>query len=212
MVRKVSYEETGTSTATKTENKMRRPACLPKMDELIEGRVYYTRCRNLSYAVWNGHSGFIGIREKFGDNFLFTEYHWDFCEHHGTVGYAKDLGIDVPKDIKICERLGLWDSKTDRFIEQVKDADGESVKGPMGFWLYRYIDNGETLERDYRNDGIYWKGNDPLQKFLDKIAKDRSEDADDEIATQEIQAEWKKKERELEEEVENSNNIVLGEN
>lgn len=45
----------------------------------LQPRVLYRlKSRNLSCGVWNpGTHGFIGIREKFGDHFLFTEYHWD---------------------------------------------------------------------------------------------------------------------------------------
>jgi len=49
--------------------------------------------------VWNGQDGFIGIREKFGNRYLFTELHWDAHSVHGTVTNAVDTGIDIPCEI-----------------------------------------------------------------------------------------------------------------
>ena len=67
--------------------------------DCIKGRVYQIRCRNLRYGVYDGNSGFIGIREKFGVRYLFTEYHWDIGAPHGTVSDQIDTGIDVPAGI-----------------------------------------------------------------------------------------------------------------
>ena len=59
------------------------------MAQCIPRRVYQIRCRNLSFGVWNGKespwAGFIGIREKFGSEYLFTEYHCDTGAPHGTL-------------------------------------------------------------------------------------------------------------------------------
>lgn len=44
------------------------------LNDLIKGGIYEVRSRNLSLAVYDGKGGFIGIREKFGDRYLFTEY------------------------------------------------------------------------------------------------------------------------------------------
>lgn len=72
---------------------MRSPN-LPDMKNLIKGRVYKIHCRNLNYGVWDGKEGFIGIRTKFGNEFLFTELHWDASECFGTVMDAEDTNID----------------------------------------------------------------------------------------------------------------------
>lgn len=42
-------------------------------DELEVRGVYVLRSRNLRVGVWTG-AGFIGIREKLGSRYLFTEY------------------------------------------------------------------------------------------------------------------------------------------
>jgi len=61
----------------------------------------WQNCRNLSYGVYDGKEGFIGIREKFGHEFLFTEYHFDQGPPFGTVHTIIDTGIDVPEGIEL---------------------------------------------------------------------------------------------------------------
>jgi hypothetical protein len=56
------------------------------MDQCKNGGLYRISSRNLDLGVYNATSqGFIGIREKFGNLYLFTEYHWDTGEPFGTV-------------------------------------------------------------------------------------------------------------------------------
>lgn len=73
-----------------------RPDALPAMEDLEAGRVYYIRCRNLFVGVWNPETrGFIGIREKFGSKYLFTEFHYDADPHVGTVNAAEPMDIHI---------------------------------------------------------------------------------------------------------------------
>ena len=82
--------------------------------ECTPGRVYQIQSRNLTFGVYDGNEGFIGIREKFGHRYLFTEYHWDQGPPYGTVSGQKDLGIDLPADISPKESLGTVDKETRR--------------------------------------------------------------------------------------------------
>lgn len=66
------------------------------------GGIYRLRSRNLPYGVYDGHGGFIGIREKFWDYFLFKEYHWDTGRPFGTVTPLELVGT-IPGHIKIQE-------------------------------------------------------------------------------------------------------------
>lgn len=91
--------------------------------DCIVGRVYKIRCRNLSYGVYDGDSGFIGIRTKFGSRYLFTEYHYDSGAPFGTVHNQEDTGIDVPNGINIkdhdsTELFKFLDSLQEKFREQ----------------------------------------------------------------------------------------------
>ena len=55
-------------------------ACSPyfRKDELVDGAVYRISCRNADCGVWReNQAGFEIPRYKFGDYYLFVEYHWD---------------------------------------------------------------------------------------------------------------------------------------
>jgi hypothetical protein len=94
------------------------------IEDCIFGRVYKIRCRNLSYGVYDGDSGFIGIRTKFGSRYLFTEYHWDAGAPFGTVRKQEDTGINVPNNINIKDHASteelfkFLDSLQEKFKEQ----------------------------------------------------------------------------------------------
>ncbi|MEJ2245368.1 MAG: hypothetical protein P8Y80_04650 [Acidobacteriota bacterium] len=72
------------------------------LDQCVEGHLYRIESRNLVLGVFDGKTGFIGIRVKFGCTHLFTEYHWDQGPPYGTVQPQKDLG-PIPDDIEIYE-------------------------------------------------------------------------------------------------------------
>jgi len=56
------------------------------LKECKHGGLYKIRARNFEYGVFiEEKQGFIGIRLKFQDRFLFTEYHWDIGAPYGTV-------------------------------------------------------------------------------------------------------------------------------
>lgn len=58
------------------------------------GYLYKIWSRNLTFGVYNEKSkGFIGIREKFGYEYLFTEYHWDVGSPLGTVNPKEELEL-----------------------------------------------------------------------------------------------------------------------
>lgn len=62
------------------------------------GTVYLVLSRNLEVGVFDGDTGFIGIRTKLGSDFLFTEYHWDTGDPYGTVKPLQEIG-NAPEDI-----------------------------------------------------------------------------------------------------------------
>ena len=127
---------------------------LPKIpvEELVKGRVYEIWCRNLSYGVWDGEAGFIGIRTKFGSHFLFKEYHYDKDLNFGTVRGMKDLEVDVPKDIEIKESLGAQDRLTGRPVRFITPT--AKIKGG---WIFTDTDESAPEVRAYsiRNDKLF---------------------------------------------------------
>lgn len=75
-----------------------RSESLPKIEDLVHNRLYWIRSRNLVLGIWDSEKrGFTGIRRKWDDRFLFTEYHWDTGEPYGTVMDAIDTEVDLPK-------------------------------------------------------------------------------------------------------------------
>lgn len=77
---------------------------LPKMAELERGRVYKITSRNLDYGVWDGDTGFIGIRTKFGSRYLFTEIHRDASTTFGTVRTAEPTQALLPATTMLVDR------------------------------------------------------------------------------------------------------------
>ena len=70
--------------------------------DLIHRRIYRISSRNLIIGAWNAETnGFIGIRQKFSERYLFTEYEYDIAE--GTAVALDDLGVDVPSGIDLKE-------------------------------------------------------------------------------------------------------------
>ena len=77
------------------------------LDQCEKGAVYRIKCRNFSHGVFDGDEGFIGVRFKFGHEYLFTEYHWDQGPPFGTVKPQEKV-CEVPEGIPIVE--GFSDS------------------------------------------------------------------------------------------------------
>jgi hypothetical protein len=49
-----------------------------KLKDCVNGGLYHVYARNFNIGVYNEKAkGFIGIREKFGKEYLDTEYYWD---------------------------------------------------------------------------------------------------------------------------------------
>ena len=96
--------------------------------ECKKGGLYFVFSRNLTLAVCSEHNnGFVGIREKFGDYYLFTEYHWETGAPFGTVSPKKLLcmvpdGIEPTENVMVEateEVLKRWASHSYEVGEQV---------------------------------------------------------------------------------------------
>jgi hypothetical protein len=136
------------------------------MDETIPlsdckpGHVYRLRSRNLLFGVFNESSGgFIGIREKFGRRFLFTEYHYDKGMPYGTVSPQEDLG-PLPEGIEVRESEPTIDPETGHLLEFRPDPQ---LPG-RGKW--HYSDTGSLFE-----GRAHHPPNTALFEFLEQIEK-----------------------------------------
>jgi hypothetical protein len=73
-----------------------------RVPDLQDRGLYRLYSRNLDLGVWDGKEGFIGIRTKFGERFLFKEIHFDLSQSFGTVRPV-EMTDTVPEDIEIVE-------------------------------------------------------------------------------------------------------------
>ena len=129
------------------------------MTECKHRGVYKINCRNLIYGAYDSErQGFIGIREKFGSEYLFTEYHWDAGPPFGTVNPMKYL-CQLPDDIELIEYETVTYTREEHAAlrkEHNPDFDESELYGeyPREFVkiyepLFRYL---ETLEKENRNN------------------------------------------------------------
>jgi hypothetical protein len=100
-------------------NKKRIP-----LEECKHGFLYRIWSRNLAFGVFNEDTkGFVGIREKFGSEYLFEEYHYDTGPPFGTV-LPKFVVEKCPHE-DLRESGDTIDSKTRRpvkFDKPIKDG------------------------------------------------------------------------------------------
>lgn len=95
--------------------------------EPVPGRVYRIHSRNLQVAACVGPRAFVGIREKLGSRYLFTEFGGD---GGGSVrSIREDLG-PVPEGIPLRDHLPPYCSACGRptkFVVTQEDGRGEHV-------------------------------------------------------------------------------------
>jgi len=143
------------------------------LKECIKGRVYRLHSRNLAFGVFDGYDGFIGIRTKFDDRYLFTEYSSERGSEFGTVIVLADLGIAIPAEVAIAVDLGTIDATTKRPLTMDKDIDNPNFppgEGRRGWW--RYSDTtGEVAPTTKDGCCATRVPNGALFAFLDMIEK-----------------------------------------
>ena len=62
------------------------------LEECKHSYLYRIDARNFGIGVFDSTAnGFIGVRSKFYDEFLYTEYHYDCGAPHGTACPIKEL-------------------------------------------------------------------------------------------------------------------------
>lgn len=113
--------------------------CIP-LSECKHRFLYRIFSRNLAFGVFDeNNSGFVGIREKFGRFYLFTEHHRDTGAPYGTVSPLEELE-PLPENIRIEESLGVIDVHTRRPVE----FDKPVAKGGKGWF---FADTGESSRK-----------------------------------------------------------------
>ncbi len=88
--------------------------------EMVDRCVYDVRARNFRVGVWNAKtSGFIGIREKLGSLFLFTEY-WSEPDSPVSTARAVELLGQVPEGVQVREYLPSTCTECGKEVEHIE--------------------------------------------------------------------------------------------
>jgi hypothetical protein len=111
------------------------------LEDLVARGIYRLQSRNLAVGVFDSEIGFIGIREKFNDLYLFKEYHYDHGGMHGTARPLELLGL-LDASIPIRETLGPVCGTCKRPVSYVKWEEGEESNGFAGRWCHLNEDRG----------------------------------------------------------------------
>ncbi len=135
------------------------------IEDCIRGHLYHIHSRNLTLAVYDGKGGFKGIREKWGSEYLFTEYHADQGHGCATVHPIKDYG-PTPQYLEIKTSIGT----------HCGECFAPVQRGPSG-WEHilfsRYED--ETEERlpvEYNHDPV---ARDTPNRMLEAYLRERAQ-------------------------------------
>lgn len=83
---------------------MNKPTRHIPLEDCEDRYIYRLKSRNLKFGVFVERTkGFIGIREKFGNEFLFTEYHHDADPHLGTARPIERIREITNENIRMYE-------------------------------------------------------------------------------------------------------------
>ena len=100
-----------------------------RMPDLKAGFTYLIVARNAHIGIWIPENrSFLISRFKFGDNYLFEEYHWDTGEPHGTVKPQCEIE-KAPFELKIIKSNPIpWEESEKQkqirlYLNQVSDTN-----------------------------------------------------------------------------------------
>lgn len=123
-----------------------------KIDQLKAGYLYRIRARNASYGIWlPQRQGFIISRIKFGNNYLFEEYHYD-C-----------LAFATAKPLEEIER-SPFNAEEINIVQLEKD--GREYKA--GEWSMGYLKAQEILK--------YLNKFEPREHFFELLSREEQEE------------------------------------
>lgn len=138
------------------------------------GHIYRVRSRNLAFGLFvpEKENGFIGIREKFGRLFLFTEHHWDNGPPHGTVRPVEDLGPIEDSTVPFRESEPTTCDRCGALVEYRKVEGGRKLEdGTVVPGKWEHLSGDGSCEKIYPVS----RNNKRLFKLLEKIEADYKE-------------------------------------
>lgn len=137
------------------------------IDQCVVRGVYKINSRNLMVGVYDGNGGFVGIRMKFRERYLFTEYHYDTGAPYGTVRPMELIEM-LPEGIEIHE----YNPGPSKCSQHDRECHWSGPPAPAP-WVH--TDDGSELP-----DGDHSKGRGmyrPLFDYLDPIDQRLKEEA-----------------------------------
>lgn len=123
--------------------------------------IYRLGSRNLRAGVYrSGTKGFVGVREKFDNRYLFEEYHWENGPPYGTATPYEEMGV-LPDEIGLQIYERTVDSLTMRAVEFDRTPTEEEMYpgGPKRALGWYYLDtkefNRHIIPVVQRNKALY---------------------------------------------------------
>jgi len=140
------------------------------LEDCKHGYTYRIHSRNLSLGVFNQETqGFVGIREKFGSFYLFTEFHYDTGAPFGTVRPHEEIEKCPIEDLR--EHLGTECQTCRKHVKFVRKAGNET-----GQWIHlEPIDCKEARPVAVSNTALYQYLEKPSQEAAEKSRKEWEE-------------------------------------
>lgn len=122
------------------------------MSTLEDGRIYRIQSRNLITGVWRAKTqGFTGIREKFGAQYLFEEYHWETGAPFGTAHalYPLDATMSLADQLEDGSKLFALLQEIDKpIIAEMKRRDElDRIEAESRRWAPKTLAQHEKDER-----------------------------------------------------------------
>jgi hypothetical protein len=109
------------------------------LEECKDGYLYRIKSRNLISGIYRAKTnGFVGVREKFGHEYLFEEYHWDTGAPFGTV-----------KPIEEIEKAPDWD------LTETTTWKGRDPETGEDTFTYATCDPDEVMAYIHKVTGEY---------------------------------------------------------
>ena len=120
------------------------------------GWVYKLSSRNLTFGVFvQAANGFIGMRKKFGHQYLATEYHSDTGEPFGTA-YPEEELEPAPPGLVLKENGPLINDENNRVVLRESGTEYSAVQ------IYRYADTADICD----SGEIVLSSNQPLHDYM----------------------------------------------